>query len=209
MRPPFSTPPLFSINTSPPLFHWSSLPLSQAASRDPALSRLAQALFSCDAMRVSSTADVTGVEIAGALKNVLAIAAGIVDGMGLGLNAKASVVAHGTREIRWLAEAMGADPGTVNGVAGLGDIMLTCYGDLSRNRSVGLRLGAGESLEAILGESTQVAEGVATARVSSKLALRHRVALPVLTAVDQVLEGTLDPREAVAAVMSLPQIEER
>lgn len=179
------------------------------ASRDRALIRRAQRLFSSPYMRVSSTTDVTGVEIAGALKNVLAIAAGIVDGMGLGLNATAAVTAQGTMEIRWLAERMGAKAATVSGISGLGDIMLTCYGSLSRNRSVGLRLGRGEALDDILGSMSQVAEGVATARVVVKLAYEYRVQLPVLTAVAQILDGHVTPREAMLAIMDLPQIEER
>lgn len=177
------------------------------ASSEARLNKLVQQLFSSQHMRVSSTPDVTGVEIAGALKNVLAIGAGIVDGMGLGLNATAAVIAQGTSEIRWLAERMGANPATVAGVSGLGDIMLTCYGSLSRNRTVGVRLGQGERLEDILASTSQVAEGVATARVVARLAYQYRVQLPVLTAVAQILEGHVTPREAVLAIMELPQME--
>lgn len=104
------------------------------------------------------TAVCAGVEICGALKNVLAIAAGIVEGLELGHNALAALVAQGCAEIRWLSEKLGANPATMSGLSGLGDIMLTCYGDLSRNRSVGVRLGRGESLEQILATSTQVSE---------------------------------------------------
>jgi glycerol-3-phosphate dehydrogenase (NAD+) len=146
--------------------------------------------------------------VCGALKNVLAIAAGIVQGLDLGHNALAALVAQGCAEIRWLAEKLGAKPQTMAGLSGLGDIMLTCYGDLSRNRAVGVRLGKGERLEDILGSSTQVAEGVATAGVVVGLARRYRVSLPVLTAVAQVLDAALTPAEAVAEIMSLPQIEE-
>merc|ERR1719235_1152834 len=121
-------------------------------------------------LRINTSDDVVGVEICGALKNVLAIAAGIVEGMDLGRNAQAAVVVQGCAEIRWLAERMGASPTTISGLSGLGDIMLTCYGDLSRNRTVGLRLGAGESLQDILDSSSQVAEGVATAGVVVTLA---------------------------------------
>ena len=180
-----------------------------AASTDPYLCSLAQAVFTSQSMRVSSSNDVIGVEIAGALKNVLAIAAGIVQGMDLGLNATAAVIAQGTQEIRWLAERMGANPATISGVSGLGDIMLTCYGSLSRNRTVGVRLGQGEQLADIVGSSSQVAEGVETARVCIMLAAEHRVQLPVLTAVAQVVDGNLSPQTAVNAVMDLPQIEER
>ena len=179
-----------------------------AASKDMALARRIQAVFASPTMRVNTTTDVIGVEICGALKNVLAIAAGIVEGLDLGSNAMAALIAQGCAEIRWLAEKMGAKPTTVSGLSGLGDIMLTCYGSLSRNRSVGVRLGRGERLADILASSSQVAEGVATAGAVIAIARRYRVALPVLTAVAQVLEGNLTPREAVDNVMSLPQIEE-
>lgn len=149
-----------------------------------------------------------GVEICGALKNVLAIAAGIVQGLDLGHNALAALVAQGCSEIRWLSEKLGAKPATMIGLSGLGDIMLTCYGDLSRNRSVGVRLGRGEALPDILASSSQVAEGVATAGVVVGLARKYKVSLPVLTAVAQVLDQNLTPSEAVAEIMRLPQIEE-
>lgn len=180
-----------------------------AASRDKKLGLALQQLLASPAMRINTTSDVVGVELCGALKNVLAIAAGIVEGLGLGANAKAALVSQGCAEIRWLAAKMGAKPATVAGLSGVGDIMLTCYGELSRNRAVGVRLGRGETLSDILAPSSQVAEGVATAGVVVRLARKYRVALPVLTAVAQVLDGALSPAEAVAAVMALPQIEER
>lgn len=179
-----------------------------AAAKDMELARTVQALFASNNMRVNTTSDVIGVEICSALKNVLAIAAGIVEGLDLGHNALAALIAQGCSEIRWLAEKMGAKPTTVSGLSGLGDIMLTCYGNLSRNRTVGVRLGKGEALEDILASSTQVAEGVATAGVVINLASKYRVSLPVLTAVAQVLENNLSPREAVHHIMTLPQIEE-
>ena len=180
-----------------------------AASRDKALARDVQELFASPTMRVSTSSDVIGVEVCGALKNVLAIAAGIVEGLDLGHNAMAALVAQGCAEIRWLAEKMGAKPATVSGLSGLGDIMLTCYGSLSRNRSVGVRLGRGEALKDILASSSQVAEGVATAGVVVELARKWRVQLPVLTAVAQVVEGHISAAEAVAEIMQLPQVEER
>ncbi|KAK9908822.1 hypothetical protein WJX75_003354 [Coccomyxa subellipsoidea] len=179
-----------------------------AASKDKKLAREMQSLFASPYLRVNITTDVTGVEICGALKNVLALAAGIVEGLDLGNNAMAALVAQGCAEIRWLAEKMGAKPATVSGLSGLGDIMLTCYGSLSRNRSVGVRLGKGEALAEILASSSQVAEGVATAGVVVSLARTYRVSLPVLTAVAQVLDGALSPKEAVFEIMNLPQIEE-
>ncbi|KAF8065430.1 GLY1 [Scenedesmus sp. PABB004] len=180
-----------------------------AACKELALAREIQELFASPNMRVNTSTDVTGVEICGALKNVLAIAAGIVEGLDLGHNALAALIAQGCAEIRWLSQKVGAKPATISGLSGLGDIMLTCYGDLSRNRSVGVRLGRGEALADILASSSQVAEGVATAGVVVGLARKYRVSLPVLTAVAQVLDNNLAPAEAVAAVMNLPQIEER
>ncbi|KAG2501482.1 hypothetical protein HYH03_001260 [Edaphochlamys debaryana] len=180
-----------------------------AACKDPELARTVQALFASPTMRVNTTTDVVGVEICGALKNVLAIAAGIVQGLDLGHNALAALVAQGCSEIRWLAEKMGGKSTTMSGLSGLGDIMLTCYGDLSRNRTVGMRLGRGEKIADILASSKQgVAEGVATAGVVVGLARKYRVSLPVLTAVAQVLDNNLTPSEAVAEIMNLPQIEE-
>jgi glycerol-3-phosphate dehydrogenase (NAD+) len=179
-----------------------------AASEDAALAHRVQRLFASSNLRVNTSTDVVGVELAGALKNVLAIAAGIVEGLELGNNAMAALVAQGCSEIRWLAERMGAEPVTLSGLSGVGDIMLTCFVNLSRNRTVGVRLGRGESLEAILASSTQVAEGVATAAAVVVLARKHRVSLPVLTAVARIVDGELSPREAVETVMSLPQIPE-
>lgn len=180
-----------------------------AASKDKQLAKNVQKLFASRVMRVNTSSDVVGVEICGALKNVLAIAAGIVEGLDLGHNAMAALVAQGCAEIRWLAEKMGAKPETISGLSGLGDIMLTCYGSLSRNRSVGVRLGRGEALADILGSTKQVAEGVATAGVVVSLARKYRVELPVLTAVAQVLNGNISAAEAVAEIMNLPQVEER
>lgn len=180
-----------------------------AASRDKQLCRDVQALFASPFMRINITTDVMGVEICGALKNVLAIAAGIVEGLELGNNAMAALISQGCSEIRWLAEKMGAKPATVSGLSGLGDIMLTCYGSLSRNRSVGVRLGKGEALADIMSSSKQVAEGVPTAGAVVSLARKYRVQLPVLTAVAQVLNGQLSAAEAVAEIMRLPQIEEK
>ena len=176
-----------------------------AASRDDAALESAQSLLVGPTLRVNTTHDVTGVELCGALKNVLALAAGIIDGMDLGRNAMAGLVAQGCSEIRWLATKMGAEPTTVAGLAGVGDIMLTCFNDMSRNRTVGLRLGRGESLEDILGSTGQVVEGVKTAGVVASLARRHGVYMPVLTAVSVILEGQVSAREAVEEVMNLPQ----
>jgi glycerol-3-phosphate dehydrogenase (NAD+) len=157
---------------------------------------------------VNTSTDVVGVEMSGALKNVLAIAAGIVEGLELGNNAMAALVAQGCAEIRWLAGKLGAKSETLAGLSGTGDIMLTCFVNLSRNRTVGSRLGSGETLEEILGSMNQVAEGVATAGAVVQLARKHRVSLPVLTAVARILEGDVDPKDAVDQIMNLPQVPE-
>lgn len=179
-----------------------------AASRDKELARATQQLLASQYLRVNMSTDVVGVEMAGALKNVLAIAAGIVEGMKLGNNCMAALVAQGCSEIRWLAEKMGGKSTTLTGVSGSGDIMLTCFVTLSRNRSVGVRLGSGEKLEDILSSMSQVAEGVATAGAVISLAKKYRVKMPVLTAVAKILANQLTPKTAVLALMSLPQVEE-
>ena len=179
-----------------------------AASEDEQLAIQVQQLFGSSCLRVNTSTDVTGVELSGAMKNVLAIAAGIVEGLELGNNAMAALVAQGVAEIRWLAGKMGARSETLAGVSGTGDIMLTCFVNLSRNRTVGVRLGAGESLEEILGSMNQVAEGVATAAAVVQLARRHRVSLPVLTAVASILDGHMGAKEAVDKIMNLPQVPE-
>lgn len=180
-----------------------------AASKDPELARAAQQLLASRYLRVNTTKDVVGVEMAGALKNVLAIAAGIVEGMQLGNNCMAALVAQGCSEIRWLAEKMGANPATLAGLSGTGDIMLTCFVNLSRNRSVGVRLGSGEKLEDILASMSQVAEGVATSGAVIALARKYKVQMPVLTAVARILQNEVTPKRAVLELMSLPQVEER
>jgi len=178
-----------------------------AASTDLQLANTVQALLSSPAMRVNTTSDVVGIETCGALKNVLAIGAGIIQGLGLGQNALAAFIVQGCSEIRYLVEAQGGKASTINGLGGIGDICLTCYGSLSRNRSVGVRLGQGEQLQDILASSSQVAEGVATAAVVVLLARRFRVSLPVLTGIAQILEGNISCEEAVNEIMGLPQIQ--
>jgi len=130
-----------------------------AASEDENHAKAVQHMFANPNLRVNTTKDVVGVEICGALKNVVAIAAGIVDGLGLGNNALSALVAQGAAEIKWLATRLGAEASTITSVAGIGDIMLTSFVNLSRNRTVGVRLGKGEKLEDILGSTTQVSAG--------------------------------------------------
>ena len=179
-----------------------------AASRDKRLALRVQQLLASEYLRINTSDDVVGAEICGALKNVLAIAAGIVEGLELGNNSMAALVAQGMSEIRWLAEKMGARPATLAGPAGGGDVMLTCFVPLSRNRTVGVRLGQGESVEEILGSMKEVAEGVPTAAAVVELARKYRVQLPVLTAVAYILAGRITPRKAVLELMNLPQIDE-
>ncbi|CAK8537773.1 unnamed protein product [Lathyrus sativus] len=178
------------------------------ASKDKELADAVQQLLASNRLRISTSSDVTGVEIAGALKNVLAIAAGIVEGMNLGNNSMAALVSQGCSEIRWLATKMGAKPTTITGLSGTGDIMLTCFVNLSRNRTVGVRLGSGEKLEDILNSMNQVAEGVSTAGAVIALAQKYNVKMPVLTAVARIIDNELTPKKAVYELMSLPQVEE-
>ncbi|TKY56377.1 Glycerol-3-phosphate dehydrogenase of NAD(+) 2 [Spatholobus suberectus] len=176
------------------------------ASKDKKLANTVQQLLASSHLRISTSSDVTGVEIAGALKNVLAIAAGMVEGMNLGNNSMAALVSQGCSEIRWLATKMGAKPTTITGLSGTGDIMLTCFVNLSRNRTVGVRLGSGEKLENILNSMNQVAEGVSTAGAVIALAQKYNVKMPVLTAVARIIDNELTPKKAVFELMSLPQV---
>lgn len=163
----------------------------------------ARALHS-QSFRVYSSDDVIGVEVAGAVKNVMAIAAGICDGLGYGHNARAALITRGLAEIRRLGVALGGRAETVMGLAGAGDLILTCTGDLSRNRRVGLKLARGEPLLAILNELGHVAEGVNTARELHVLAARMDVEMPITRAVCRVLD---DPQQARAAADELLQRE--
>lgn len=166
-----------------------------AAGRDPERTARVQALFSTARFRVYTNEDVLGVELAGALKNVLALASGIVEGLGYGHNTRAALITRGLAEITRLGVAMGAQPRTFAGLAGMGDLILTCTGTLSRNRKVGLELARGRSLQAILGEMRMVAEGVNTTRAALRLAERHDVEVPITNEVHAILyEGKRSDR---------------
>jgi glycerol-3-phosphate dehydrogenase (NAD(P)+) len=167
------------------------------ACREEAYAISVQQSISSPWFRCYSSTDVIGVELAGALKNVVAIAVGICDGLGLGLNARAALMTRGLREITRLGVATGADPMTFLGLAGMGDLVLTCTGDLSRNRQVGLALGRGETLERIVAGMRGVAEGVRTTTAACALAELHRVELPIAEGVKRILDGELSPQEAV------------
>jgi glycerol-3-phosphate dehydrogenase (NAD(P)+) len=161
-----------------------------------------QQSLSSPAFRCYTHTDVIGAELGGALKNVIAIAVGICDGLGFGQNARAAVMTRGLREITRLAVAMGADPLTFLGLAGMGDLVLTCTGDLSRNRQVGIELGRGRELSEIVAGMRQVAEGVRTTRAACALADLHAVEMPITRGVGRVLDGDLSPADAALELMS-------
>jgi glycerol-3-phosphate dehydrogenase (NAD(P)+) len=172
------------------------------ASRSAPFARDAAALLHGGRMRVYYSADVVGVEIGGAVKNVMAIAAGISDGLGLGQNARAALVTRGLAEIGRLSAALGGQPETVMGLAGAGDLILTATGDLSRNRRVGLELARGKPLREILAQLGHVAEGVRSAKEVARLAQARGVDMPVSAAVNAVLGGALSPVAAVESLLS-------
>ncbi|MCC6738122.1 MAG: NAD(P)-dependent glycerol-3-phosphate dehydrogenase [Planctomycetia bacterium] len=172
-----------------------------AASTNHALARKVQAAFMTDRFRVYSHTDVKGVELGGAVKNVIAIAAGICDGLGLGDNAKSALLSRGLVEISRLGQALGARRTTFYGISGLGDLVTTCYSPWGRNRGVGLSIGRGKKLSQILSEMKMVAEGVETTRSVLALARRCRVSLPIVEEVHHVLFDDKDPRHAVADLM--------
>jgi glycerol-3-phosphate dehydrogenase (NAD(P)+) len=153
-------------------------------------------------LRLYASNDVIGVELGGAIKNVIAIAAGISDGLGFGLNARAALVTRGLAELTRLGLKLGGRPETFMGLSGMGDLILTCTGDLSRNRQLGLRLAAGESLQGALRELGHVAEGATTAMEVERLARELGVEMPITEAVTQILNQEMPPREAVAALLA-------
>jgi len=161
-----------------------------------------QRMFQSERFRLYTQTDVVGTEVGGALKNVIAIAAGISDGLGLGSNARAALLTRGLAEMGRLAETMGGLAVTLAGLAGMGDLVLTCTGDLSRNRRVGLALGAGRALDQVLAGMDAVAEGVRTTRAARELAAAHGVEMPIVEAVYSVLYENVDPTEALARLMA-------
>ena len=173
-----------------------------AASEDAALAERVQAAFSTQWLRVYTNSDVVGVELAGATKNVIAIAAGILDGLGAGNNAKAALVTRGLVEITRLGVAMGAVEATFQGLAGVGDLITTCVSPEGRNRTVGEQLGKGHALEKILQTMPSVAEGVPTTRAVVELARRYKVEMPITEAVHAVLFEGRDVIRALSDLMS-------
>ena len=172
-----------------------------AAARDEATAHDAQRLFATSQFRVYSGRDVVGVELAGALKNVIAIAAGILEGLGLGHNPRAALITRGLAEITRLGVAMGADPLTFAGLAGMGDLVLTTTGSLSRNRALGVALAQGETLEQYRAAHRSVAEGANTSRAGAALGARMGVELPIIQKVCEVLFSGKPARDAVPELM--------
>jgi len=172
-----------------------------AASTSLEAAQRVQQWFTTEYFRVYTSQDVVGTELGGALKNVIAIAAGVADGLGFGQNTRAALIARGLVEISRLGERLGAQAITFWGLAGVGDLVLTCTGDLSRNRQVGLRLGRGERLEEILSGMQMVAEGVNTVYSAVALAEKYQVEMPITEAVYRVLVEGIQPRVAVLELM--------
>lgn len=171
------------------------------AAKNEETARIAQAQFQSDVFRTYSSADVVGVQVGGALKNVIAIAAGMSDGLGLGHNARAAIITRGLAEISRIAVKMGGNPMTLSGLAGMGDLVLTCTGELSRNRKVGMELGKGRSLDDILKEMKQVAEGVKTAKSARDLSVKVGVELPICDQVYRIAWEGKSPKAAVGELM--------
>lgn len=171
------------------------------ASADDSIAHRFQELFTGDTFRVYTSDDVKGVELGGALKNVIALAAGVCDGLGFGHNAKAALITRGLVEITRLGVALGAHPQTFTGLSGIGDLMVTCFSPQSRNRTVGERLGRGESQADILAAMEQVAEGVCTCGPALELAHAAGVVVPVMEQVNAILHQGKAPRDAVVELM--------
>ncbi len=180
-----------------------------AASDDDKLRKMIQELFSTRWLRIYTNPDLLGVEVAGATKNIIAIAAGLLDGLHAGNNAKSALLARGLAEISRLGAAMGASPETFFGVAGVGDLATSCFSPEGRNRSLGEALGKGKKLEAALSSTRHVVEGVATTRSVIDLARKYRVEMPITQAVHAILFENLDPIEAIGKLMTREMKAER
>jgi glycerol-3-phosphate dehydrogenase (NAD(P)+) len=172
-----------------------------AAAAEPGLAEIVQAAFSGPTLRVYTSSDPIGVEIGGSIKNVVAIGAGVLHGMGLGHNAMAALITRGLAEMTRLAVAMGGKAQTLAGLAGLGDLVLTCTGDLSRNRTVGVELARGRKLEEIVSSMKMVAEGVKTTDAAVDLAERYKVEMPIAGQMHRMLHAGASPQEAIRRLM--------
>lgn len=171
------------------------------ASTDREAAASIQAAFSGPTFRLYTSVDITGVELGGSVKNVIAIGAGVLHGLGLGHNAIAALITRGLAEMSRLAVAMGGRNQTLAGLAGMGDLVLTCTGDLSRNRTVGVRLAQGSKIDEIVSSMKTVAEGIKTTKAVVELAKRHSVEMPISEQMLRMLESGVPPREAIQALM--------
>jgi glycerol-3-phosphate dehydrogenase (NAD(P)+) len=204
--------PAIGVVTGPNLAKELSLGMPAAsvvASPDAATAALVQARLHGPTLRVYSSADVVGCEVAGVTKNVLAIAAGVSDGLGFGDNTRATIITRGLAEMGRLAVAMGGEYATVSGLAGVGDLVATCTSDRSRNRRVGIALGQGCSLDEAVASVGEVAEGVVSAQPLLELAVARGVELPICEQVAAMVAGTTTPAEALGALSARPAREER
>lgn len=172
-----------------------------AASSDHAASQAVQELFMTPAFRVYSWDDPLGVQLGGALKNIIAIAAGVGDGLGYGANAKSALITRGIVEIKRLGVALGANPDTFNGLSGMGDLITTCFSEFSRNRHVGEEIGRGRTLEAVRGEMVMIAEGVNTTRIVHDSCRERGIDMPITAIVHGILFEEIAPRDAVGMLM--------
>ncbi len=171
------------------------------SSADQALAETLQAAFSGPTFRLYTSSDTIGVEIGGSIKNVIAIGSGVLHGLGLGHNVTAAMITRGLAEMTRLAVAMGGKPLTLAGLAGLGDLVLTCTGDLSRNRAVGVELARGRTLDEIVRSMRMVAEGIKTTNAAAALARRHGIEMPICEHMYRMLHSGLPPREAIRSLM--------
>ncbi len=172
------------------------------ATEDEKVGQILQKIFNTDYFRVYTNTDVLGVELGGALKNVMAIAAGISDGLGLGNSARAALITRGLAEMSRLGAAMGAKENTFRGLSGLGDLVLTCTGALSRNHTVGFKLGRGEKLADILSNMSMVAEGITTSESAYQLSGRYNVEMPIVEQIYKVINESKNPLDAVRELMT-------
>ena len=173
-----------------------------AASREEAAALRTQQLFSSPEFRVYTQRDVVGVELGGALKNVMAVATGVLDGLGLGFNPRAALITRGLAEMTRLGVALGAEPLTFAGLAGMGDLVLTCTGSLSRNRTVGVEIGQGRPIEEVLHARETIAEGVITTQSAHALAQARDVEMPIVRTMHRILFEAMPPRDAIAELMA-------
>lgn len=172
------------------------------ASRYKNIALKVQDIFSTSCFRVYSSSDIIGLEIGGSIKNVIALGAGISDGLGFGYNARAALITRGLSEMTRLGLALGAKASTFSGLSGMGDLVLTCTGDLSRNRTVGIKIGKGEKIEKILSDMNMVAEGVKTAKAAYLLATKLGIDMPICESIYKILYEDMEPGEAVLSLMT-------